>query len=281
MISGFINCNKPTGLTSSDVVSKIKRLNKGVKIGHLGTLDPGAAGVLPIALGRGTKLFDFLIYKRKYYRAGFVFGVTTDTLDSYGRITERGRKIEKKDIESVLEGFTGVINQVPPQYSACSINGVKAYKLARNAVEFEIKPKKVEVYRLNLIEERNGIFVLDIECSGGTYIRSLCRDIASSLGTVGYMSFLIRISSGMFDIENSKTIEEIERDFEGCLLPLEFPLSGLDRFDVPTVYEKAVKNGVKIPFKNENFVKIYLKGELVGVGREENGLLDMKYVLNI
>ena len=192
-MNGFINVIKPVGATASDVVVKLKFLLQEKKIGHLGTLDPGASGVLPIAVGQATRLFDFLTDKVKYYRAFFTFGKTTDTLDAYGVLTESSDVIpDENAIKGVLTGFVGEFDQIPPVYSAKSVGGVRSYKLARSGAEVELKPKRVSIYEIRLISQKSDdTFVVDIKCSAGTYIRSLARDIAQACGTVGYMGDLI------------------------------------------------------------------------------------------
>jgi len=201
-MNGFINVLKPSGATSSDVVVCVKHALREKKVGHLGTLDPGACGVLPVAIGQATKLFNFLTDKVKHYRAFFTFGKTTDTLDSYGeKSAQTGRVPDKSAVLSVLHCFCGELEQIPPIYSAKTVNGVKAYKLARNGVDAELKPRKVTVYEISLLSQVSAdTFMLDIRCGAGTYIRSLARDIAAACGTVGYMSGLIRLSSGNFKV---------------------------------------------------------------------------------
>ncbi len=206
-MNGFINVLKPVGATASDMVVCIKHILHEKKIGHLGTLDPGASGVLPVAVGLGTKLFDFLTDKTKKYRAFFTFGKTTDTLDSYGNIVLDNCRIPSANqLQAVLNGFKGEFEQIPPMYSAKSVGGVRAYKLARDGIQVELKPRKIKIYDINLVAQKtDDTFILDITCGGGTYIRSIVRDIADKLNTVGYMSGLIRLQSGCFDIEQAYT----------------------------------------------------------------------------
>ncbi len=274
---GFINCNKPSGLTSSDVVSRIKRISGGEKVGHMGTLDPGAAGVLPVALGKANRLFDFLTRKKKKYRAVFTFGVTTDTLDSYGKVTGRGTVPDKSVIESKLSDFTGRISQVPPLYSAINVGGVRAYKLARNDAQVEIRPREVEVFSFGLLRQTDeASFEFDITCGGGTYIRSLVRDLAFSLGTVGYMSTLLRLYSGVFTLDEALSIEDIQEDFSGSVLPVEFVLGGLKRYEIPENRKKHALNGIEIPVSEEyegNPFCVYSDGELKGLAERKNGKL--------
>jgi len=282
-MNGFINCCKPTGMTSSDVVSKIKRLFKGVKTGHMGTLDPGAAGVLPIALGKATRLFDFLTDKKKLYRGRFTFGVTTDTLDSYGKVLEReGRIPTQEEIKKVLYELTGRISQIPPAYSALSIGGVRAYDLARKNLEIELPTREVDVFSFELLHQTaEDTFEFDILCGGGTYIRSLARDLALKCGTVGYMSSLIRLSSGVFDIKESFTLEEIEGNLEKSVLPIETVLDGLYRYDVPEKMVSKVLNGVHIPIEEEidGLFTVYTGEKLTGLAERREGKLYIKCFL--
>lgn len=200
-----IAIDKPLGLSSSDVVIKCRNaLSRavGVKIkcGHMGTLDPAAEGVLVLGFGKATKLFDYMQNGKKTYVAEFTFGKTTDTLDREGVVTEENGKLPDKDLlEKTVKEFTGEIMQVPPKYSAVNVNGVRAYKLARNGKEVDIPAKKVNVYDIKIsdVEENEGKVkrvILEIQCGSGTYIRSLCRDIAEELGCLSYMSALRRTS---------------------------------------------------------------------------------------
>jgi tRNA pseudouridine55 synthase len=228
MVNGFINLNKESGLTSQKAVLIVKHIlkSKGAefkKIGHLGTLDPDAVGVLPIAVGRATKCFEAFLKKQKTYYAEFLFGKITDTLDMSGVVTEENEKTVKFDeINAVLHKFIGKIEQIPPIYSANSINGVRAYKLARKGETPEMKPKAVEVFNIELLKElEKNVFSLRITCGSGTYIRSLARDIASELQTVGLMRYLKREKSGAFSIENSVTLQYIrENDLNNYIIPL-------------------------------------------------------------
>lgn len=210
---GFLNVNKPTGFSSAQVVARVKRiLPKGTKVGHLGTLDPMASGVLPIAVGRATRLFDLMQNKKKEYFATFKFGQTTDTLDATGQKTEECKKIPtKQEILDVLPHFIGEINQIPPVYSAKNVNGTRSYKLARNGEQVELEPCKVKIFSFELIEQIDGTsFKFKIECGSGTYIRSLCRDLAHSLDTVAVMTELVRTKSGPFCLESAQDCDKID-----------------------------------------------------------------------
>lgn len=281
-MNGFVNVIKPVGATASDVVVYLKRVLGERKVGHLGTLDPGASGVLPVAVGQGTKLFDFLTNKVKKYRAFFTFGKTTDTLDSYGQITDVCSFLPtSKQVSDVLSGFIGEFDQVPPIYSAKSVGGVRAYKLARNGIEVELKSRKIVIYDLRLVAQKSDdTFVIDITCGGGTYIRSIARDVAAALNTVGYMSGLIRLQSGCFNIDEAYTLDEIKLLKEQCLLDIMYPLADIDECRFPDDQFDDIDNGRKIrcPFSN-GFRKIYCKDVFFGLGQNVGGNLKISYYL--
>ncbi|MDE6273751.1 MAG: tRNA pseudouridine(55) synthase TruB, partial [Clostridiales bacterium] len=198
-MTGFFNLFKQEGISSTALVNRMKRLTH-TPCGHMGTLDPLAEGVLPVGVGRATRLFEYFLKKRKRYTARFVFGKTTETLDRESQPIGEGRVPSEEEIRCVLGGFIGTIDQVPPAYSAKSVNGKRSYDLARAGKTVKLPPKKVEIISLDLIGQ-TGVneFEFDIVCGGGTYIRSLARDIAASLGTLAYMTKLTRTGSGVFD----------------------------------------------------------------------------------
>lgn len=272
---------KPSGMTSNDAVVKVRGILRAAtgekqKVGHLGTLDPAGAGVLPVAVGTAARLFDYSTKKYKRYIAGFKFGITTDTLDSYGVITQKSDIIpDRRQIEAVIPSLTGEIDQIPPIYSALSVNGVKAYKLARRSEEVILESRKVNIYSIDLIEvTADSHFIFDIRCEGGTYIRSIVRDMAEALGTVGYMSFIIRLKSGEFDIENSVTVEKFAKSPLDYILPIETFTDGMPKFYVPEEFCDRVLNGVRLKLGSptEDFA-VYCRKELVGIGRTIDGEL--------
>lgn len=279
-MDGFINILKPVGATASDVVVCAKHVLHE-KCGHLGTLDPGAAGVLPIAVGRATKLFDFLTDKKKRYRAYFTFGKTTDTLDSYGKVSASGIVPSEAQLNKALELLQGKISQMPPAYSAISVGGVRAYKLARSGAEPILRQREVTIFSFELLRRHSeSTFVFDIVCSAGTYIRSLARDLAALCGTVAYMSCLIRLSSGCFDIADAVTLDELRENKEKCLLGLTYPLADVDDCVLPDSLFDDLNNGRKIvcPFEN-GYRKIYCKNTFFGLARNVKGRLDLQYYL--
>lgn len=214
MTEGIVNILKPPGMTSSDAVADTRHIFKIKRVGHTGTLDPGAAGVLPICIGRATRLFDILVDKQKEYTAEITFGIATDTEDAYGRIieTDTDRTVTKEELNSVLPRFWGTIEQTAPMYSAVSIDGKRLYQLAREGAD------RVEIKRLANIEKieldsqtGHNRFLLRIVCSRGTYVRTLCADIGKALGTSAYMSFLLRTRSGDFTIDKAYSIAELRQ----------------------------------------------------------------------
>lgn len=280
-MNGFINVLKPVGATASDVVVCLKHVLHE-KVGHLGTLDPGASGVLPVAVGLGTRLFNYLTNKTKYYRAFFTFGKTTDTLDAYGTVTERCATVPTAEtLQNVLRRFEGELQQLPPMYSAISVGGVRSYKLARQGETVQLKTRPVTVYEISLVGKHNAdTYVVDIKCSGGTYIRSLARDVAESCGTVGYMSALIRLSSGCFDISESFTLDEIREKKDACVLDLTYPLQDLGDCLVADKYFDDLQHGRKVRVENfDGLRKVFCKDVFWGLGRSEKGNLKIDYYL--
>lgn len=281
-MNGFVNVLKPVGATASDVVVCLKHVLGERKVGHLGTLDPGASGVLPVAVGLGTKLFDFLTDKVKKYRAFFTFGKTTDTLDSYGEITETSDVLPSAEqVKAVLKGFVGEFDQIPPIYSAKSVGGVRAYKLARSGAEVELKPRKIVIYDIQLITQKSAdTYVIDITCGGGTYIRSIARDVALALNTVGYMSGLIRLQSGCFNIEHAYTLEEVRQLKDKCLLDIMYPLQDVSDCRFPDEMFDDIDHGRRVacPF-DDGYRKVYCKGVFFGLGENVDGNLKISYYL--
>lgn len=291
MISGFLNLNKPQGLTSNKAIQVLRGILKknglDVKVGHLGTLDPMASGVLPVAINRATRLFDYVVDKEKAYRAEFIFGADSATLDTDSDVTFfSGVSVNEDGILSVLPSFIGEYDQIPPIFSAKSVNGVRAYDLARKGIEVELKPKKVRIYDLKLLERvGENRYRFDIVCGGGTYIRALGRDIAAKLGTKAVMSSLIRTKSGVFDIENALTLEQFREKTEylsDLIVPLETPLPHFSKIIVKE--EKKLfklKNGLHVDIKRtsdetENTF-LYENDKLLGISARDNeGLLYIK-----
>ena len=251
-ITGFVNIIKPTGMTSSDVVLRVKKILKTKKVGHLGTLDPAASGVLPVAVGKATKFFDYFLNKDKTYIAVVKFGVETDSLDSFGNITVKNSKITSAiDIEKVLPDFTGRILQVPPKYSAIKINGKRACDLARENVDFEIKPKQITIHSIKLISQlEENVFKFEVYCSAGTYIRTLFSDIAYAVGTVSTTPVIIRTQSGRFNLNNAITLEDFELSQK--TLSVTDVFNDIQVIEVDEKIAKKLINGVKITQNEAN-----------------------------
>ena len=247
---GFINVYKPSGITSSAVVQKIRKKFHINKVGHTGTLDPMASGILPIAVGKATRLFDYMQEKIKHYTAIFDFGYTTDTLDTTGSVTnENGYVPSAEEIKGILNSFIGNISQVPPMYSAKNIDGYRAYELARMGKTFELKPKIVDIVKLELVEQISANqYKFNIACGSGTYIRSIARDIADKLNTYACMSFLERTKVGFFEVSKSYTLDDILKcdNLEDVVIS---PLDVLANFDIINIDEQVLidlRNGKKI-----------------------------------
>jgi tRNA pseudouridine55 synthase len=215
-MDGILNINKPPGMTSFAVVSRIKRICHQKHTGHAGTLDPIATGVLPICLGQATRVIEYLFDHAKTYRAELKLGVTSDTYDSEGKtITEcDASRVNREQIETILTRFRGIIQQKPPMYSALKHQGQPLYKLAREGIEIDREDRPVSIYRLEIVDFNSPVLTLEIECSKGTYIRSLANDIGKALGCGAIMQGLVRTSVGDFKIADALTLEQLEEAFK-------------------------------------------------------------------
>lgn len=262
---GIIPINKPEGWTSFDVVNKLKYKLKPLKVGHLGTLDPMATGVLLVTVGKATKLFDLMQEKKKTYVATFEFGYLTDTLDKTGQILERTDRIPTVDeISQVLPKFIGKISQIPPKYSAKSINGKRAYEMARQNIDFELKPKMVEIFDVKLLSYSNGSLTLEISCGSGTYIRSIGRDIARELNSLATMTKLIRTKVGNFSVENCLDIQRIE-NIEEAILSLDSILT-YEELNVTEEEKNRLLNGQTLNLnKQDGIYLLFLNNDIIAL----------------
>lgn len=286
MLNGFINVNKEKGISSAFVVTKLKRIlrNRNIpfdKIGHTGTLDPDGEGVLPIALGKATRLFEYTLDKKKVYYTEFVFGKETDTLDESGVvIKENVKEVAEKEILEVIPSLEGEIDQIPPLYSAKSVDGRRAYDLAREGKEFTLKPKRITIYSIEYLGKSNEAHAFRITCSGGTYIRSIARDMAYAIGTFGYMRYIRREASGAFTLDRSFTLSQLESvDIEQNLIKMEEILQDLPRFDAPKGTERLLDNGVRMLLKvPDGSFRLYINGELTWIAEKNklDGRIDFK-----
>lgn len=276
-MTGFININKKAGVSSAREVAIIKKLT-GTPCGHMGTLDPMASGVLPVAIGKAARLFDYFLDKHKKYTATFRFGVDSDTLDTTGKIIENAGLVPAyAEVSQVLTEFTGDLMQLPPRYSAKNIAGRRGYELAREGVDFELPPKKVTVYSIELKGNSGNEFTFDIECGGGTYIRSLARDIAKRLGTCAVMSALIRTQSGIFTLENAvETSALSDKNIDSFIIPTERVLP-YESVSLSETEEFKVFNGLSVPCeKPEGIYKIYRNGVFYGLCEVKQSLLKVR-----
>lgn len=278
-MSGILLVDKPAGWTSHDVVGRLRRMTGQRRIGHSGTLDPMATGLLVVFLGRATRAVEFAEGHDKAYTALLRPGVVTDTLDTTGAVLATSpERPTRSELETALGAFRGEIEQLPPMYSALKYNGKKLYEIARAGGEVERKPRPVTIYRLECTGERDGDFVLEVECSKGTYIRTLCDDIGRALGCGACMSGLRRTRAGGFDVRDALTIEEIERrGAENCLMPVDALFAGR-----PVVLlkdaraEKALRNGMDVRFDADfaGECRVYAEsGEFLALCRAEGGAL--------
>lgn len=255
MLHGVINIYKEPGFTSHDVVAKLRGICKQKKIGHTGTLDPAATGVLPVCLGAATKLCDFLTEKQKEYVAHMCLGITTDTQDSTGTvITRQDVEAEPVKVEEVMASFVGPYEQLPPMYSALKVNGQKLYDLARQGVEVERKTRPVEILELEILEIDLPEVVFRAKVSKGTYIRTLCHDIGQALECGAVMTGLERTKSGSFTKETAFTLAEVEsmRDagtLEDYILPIDQVLQEFEPIQIQPLAQKLLDNGNPIPIE--------------------------------
>ncbi|MBE7064247.1 MAG: tRNA pseudouridine(55) synthase TruB [Ruminococcaceae bacterium] len=285
--NGFINLNKPAGMTSFKCVSIIRRLTGIKKTGHAGTLDPEATGVLPVCIGKATKCSDYFLRMGKSYRAEFILGVTTDTMDMWGEIVsenyEVGDGITKEQLSGVLGDFRGEITQVPPAFSAIKKDGVPLYKLARQGVSVEVESRKVTIYELVLTDffkddEGHNRAVIDVHCSKGTYIRSICNDIGEKLGCGGAMSKLVRTSYGELSLDNSVTLEKLENAFseglgDGYIISMDRIFKGYCSVEITEKEKQDYIHGKQVKVSKERIVGeseyddicVYSQGELFAI----------------
>ena len=283
-MNGIINFLKPPGMTSSNVVTDIRRLLQVKRVGHTGTLDPGAAGVLPICVGKATRLFDYLATKDKRYIAEIAFGVKTDTQDAYGTVLQQqGCKVTIEEVSVVMEGMLGERQQVPSLYSAIKVDGKKAYQLARagQAVDLSGRARSISINHLELIEQTaQDRFLISINCSKGTYVRQFAEELGQKLGCLAYVAFLLRTDCGCFTLDKAYTLAEIEamwnREDVRFLQPTDSALLGLDAVNLDAISLKKLLNGCPVPGKGEGLVRLYSGNEFIAVGQFVGGMLSIK-----
>ena len=284
MTNGIINVLKPSGMTSHDVINRIRRIYGVKKAGHSGTLDPDAAGVLPVFIGNATRLLEYASAGTKAYRAEGVFGVRTDTGDDSGNVLETKPvpDISETRFAMVLQQFRGRILQVPPMYSALKVDGKKLYEYARKGIEIERAARPAEIFRLECLGIYPPYFYLDIECSKGTYIRTLLEDIATVTGSCACMTFLLRTRAGDFCIEEAHTLEEIADDPDAVLLPPEAAVRKAGKLYVNALQASRITNGVRTTIKGTSpgTYALYLENLFLGMVTVEDEIVKPVKILN-
>ncbi len=287
-MQGILIINKPKGFTSQDVVSKVKKILNIKKAGHTGTLDPLATGVLPVLLGNYTKLSKYLIEHDKTYIAKVKLGKKSDTGDSEGNVVETQevdlKNISEENVKNVLKSFLGKQKQIPPMYSAIKIDGKKLYEYAREGKKVDVEPRDIEIYDIKLLSINELEVEFEVSCSKGTYIRSLCEDIAQKLGTIGYMSSLNRILVDRFSIEEAidfETLEKMKDNVENKLITMEDVFSSLDKIKLNNRKKELFLNGVMLTFPlNDGIYNIYdVEENYIGLGTVKNNLLKRDIII--
>ncbi|MEF2620235.1 MAG: tRNA pseudouridine(55) synthase TruB [Clostridia bacterium] len=279
-MDGIIVINKEKGCTSHDIVYKVKKMFN-TKVGHTGTLDPNATGVLPILLGKGTKISKYLIEHDKEYEVVLQLGVKTTTADEEGEIIEEKEvlkeSLEQLEIERILKSFIGKIKQMPPKYSAIKVNGRKLYEYARKGQEVEIKPREVEIYNIEItnIQKEKKQIEFKVSCSKGTYIRTLCEDIAEKMRTVGYMKELKRTKVGNFNIKQAITLEQLQEKENIKIITIEEMFKDKEEIILEDSKIILLLNGVKMNIeKPKGIYRIYNKqNKFIGLGIVQNKIL--------
>ncbi|MEG0291338.1 MAG: tRNA pseudouridine(55) synthase TruB [Anaerovoracaceae bacterium] len=299
-INGIIVINKQKDWTSHDCVAVMRRLVSVKRIGHTGTLDPMAEGVLPICIGTSTRIMEYLDLDFKTYLCTMKLGITTDTQDIWGNVLVQKdtSNIKKEDIVKVCSTFVGEITQVPPKYSALKVNGKKLYEYARAGQDVEIKSRKITIKNLDIKEINGDEIAFEVTCSKGTYVRTICQDIGEALGVGGTMSGLTRTASGVFNIQNSITIDELRQktreEILEMLLPTDYPLVNFGVLKLNYEAAKDFVNGKKMntikrtseitktsnSLYNEMY-KIYFNDDFLGIARIENNILIADKVFNV
>ncbi|MBQ6296517.1 MAG: tRNA pseudouridine(55) synthase TruB [Selenomonadaceae bacterium] len=278
MRDGFINLNKPSGMTSHDAVNHVRRIFSTRKVGHAGTLDPQACGVLPIAINQATKFIEYLADCDKSYRAEILFGISTDSGDLDGKIIARAENFHMPttdELNAILKSFVGEIEQKPPKFSAIKIHGRKAYDLARKNFEFDMPRRLVKISSIELVDLDKNSATIEIDCGKGTYVRSLAIDIGERLNLPTTLKNLIRLRVGDFDLKKSLTFDEIKKFGADCLLPIEDCLKHLPIFELNERRIRAFLNGLPttVNAPDEKLLRIISGGKFLGIGRIERGEL--------
>lgn len=274
-MNGFINVYKEKGQTSHDVVNKIRKIFGTKKVGHTGTLDPNATGVLPIAVNNATKVIEYMEHDDKTYIAELTLGITTDTEDIWGNVLEEKTvNVGKEEIENVIKSFIGKQKQVPPMYSALKVNGKKLYELAREGKTIDRVARNIEIFGIKDVMINENKVSFEVHCSKGTYIRTLCKDIGEKLGCGATMSALERVQAGSFTIDTAVNLEELSENKEKYLLDLEIPLK---KFDIISLNEEEGKkyiNGIRLGTeRKDGLYRVYIDEKLYGICRVNENVI--------
>ncbi|MBQ9486867.1 MAG: tRNA pseudouridine(55) synthase TruB, partial [Selenomonadaceae bacterium] len=278
---GFINLNKAAGMTSHDAVNLVRKIFQTRKVGHSGTLDPAATGVLPIAVGQATKFIEYLAECDKTYRAEILFGVETDSGDVTGQVirSENFKMPALSELQAAAKNFTGQIEQTPPKFSAIKINGRKAYDLARKNIDFEMPRRIVTISRFEILSAAENFITAEVDCSKGTYVRSLSEDFGAAFNLPATLKSLQRIRVGNFNIENAVTIDALKSLGEGALKPVDACID-FESFNLPPRRLKAYCNGLPTNISHADAtVKVYCDGKFLGVGKITRGELRAEKLL--
>ncbi len=286
-MNGIIIVNKSKGYTSHDIVAKVKKIT-GEKVGHTGTLDPLATGVLPILIGKGTLCSKYLMNHDKTYKVLLKLGIQKSTGDEEGDIIQQEivdeKILDEGNVKIVLESFLGEQMQIPPIYSAIKVNGKKLYEYARKGQQVEIEPRKITIYDIKLlkIDKESSEIQFEVSCSKGTYIRSLCEDIAKKMGTVGYMKELQRTRVGIFTIEQSVLVEDLTKEtIEKYMITIEKLFKDLENIELNEKKLQLFLNGVKLSSDlKDGIYKIYSNQQFIGIGVLKNNLLKRDIIMN-
>lgn len=273
MLKGILNVNKEKGISSARVVSLVRRALGMKKVGHTGTLDLEASGVLPIVIGKATRVSDYMMTKDKVYETELILGAKTDTIDAAGKIIAKSDKVVSRDefIEA-MNTFKGEIEQIPPMYSALKVNGKKLYDLARDGIEIERKRRKVKVYDIDLLDFAFPQATIRVTCSKGTYIRTLVDDIGEKLGTLAYVNELKRVRVGDLDVKDAINSEDIlkiaKKDLLEKLYPVDFALKDFEKIVLDKKYLENLVNGqlVEVADRFDKTVRVYAGEDFIGLG---------------
>lgn len=275
-MDGVINLFKPPGMTSFDAVAVLRHIYGQKKIGHAGTLDPLAAGVLPVFLGRAARLIEYASVHPKVYAAEFLMGICTDTEDAGGHVTGTGRYLPDRSVwEETASHMTGVIEQIPSSYSAVRVGGTHAYTLARSGCRVILPARQVEIYRMQILSVSPPFLRLRVCCSQGTYVRALGRDLGRAAGCGLTLSFLLREKAGSFSMENSLTLEEVEADPSGAVKKAESVLCGMPRADLNEQEREDFLHGRRIPCRCDSCeaAAVYCGNTFLGIARCDGAFL--------